>query len=175
MDNEYLQEKFLQAYARTGNIAASCKVAGCTPVTLAKYRDTHPEFKEKFDEAYDAFCAKLEAEGLRRAVQGIEEPVFYQGQVVGERRYYSDRLLELYLKCHIPKYRDKIDVSHQVAVGVLVVPGLIMSAEKWEQKFGSMTLPMPDEDEDLPPMIDVTSSETDINEDDDGVSDQADE
>ena len=41
---------------------------------------------------------KAEAEAYRRAVQGYEQDVWYQGVKVGEQRMYSDQLLALILK-----------------------------------------------------------------------------
>ncbi|KKM97855.1 hypothetical protein LCGC14_1163920 [marine sediment metagenome] len=146
LDDVSIQVAFLEAYARTGNISASAKAAGVSTPTIGSYRDTHVEFKELFDAAYDEFCAKLEAAGLERAVEGIEVPVFYQGKQTDTQKRYSDRLLELYLKSHIVKYRDKVDVTHQVSIGVLVVPGVIMSVEKWQEQFGGMNLPTPEDE-----------------------------
>jgi hypothetical protein len=40
----------------------------------------------------------LEREAWRRAVEGFDEPVHYQGEVVGYVKKYSDRMLELLLK-----------------------------------------------------------------------------
>ena len=55
----------------------------------------------------------------RRAIDGFEEPVFYQGAVVGAVRKYSDRMLELLLKGHAPeKYKDRVQHSGDVKVNV---------------------------------------------------------
>ena len=40
----------------------------------------------------------LEDEVMRRAKDGVVEPIFYQGQIVGENRRYSDALAMFILK-----------------------------------------------------------------------------
>ena len=42
----------------------------------------------------------------RRAFEGVEQPVFSKGEQVGTRLEFSDRLAEIQLKAHSPKYRD---------------------------------------------------------------------
>ncbi len=56
-----------------------------------------------------------------RAIEGWDEPVFYQGRVVGKMRKYSDRMLEMLAKKEIPGFRDKSEVDVNVSGGVLVV------------------------------------------------------
>ena len=40
----------------------------------------------------------MEDEAVRRAVEGVPRPVFYQGQIVGAVQEYSDELLIRMLK-----------------------------------------------------------------------------
>ena len=53
-------------------------------------RARNPEFSAKWGEAVDQAVELLEAEARRRAAVGVEEPVYYQGAVVGHVRKYSD-------------------------------------------------------------------------------------
>ena len=58
----------------------------------------------------------LEAEARRRAAMGVEEPVFYKGQVVGHIRKYSDNLLMFLLKAHWPeKFRENLSIDQRVS------------------------------------------------------------
>ena len=51
---------------------------------------------------------RLEAEAKRRAVEGVEEPVFYQGKQCGVIKRYSDALLMFLLKGAMPdKYKER--------------------------------------------------------------------
>ena len=55
---------------------------------------------------------ELEAEARRRAVQGVRQPVFHQGKVVGHIRKYSDLLLIFLLKHRRPEiFADKAMVA----------------------------------------------------------------
>lgn len=90
-----------------------------------------PEWREAWNNAHQLYTESLEAEAHRRAVVGVEEPVFYQGVVVGHITKHSDRLLELQLKANAPeKYRDNVKLDAELNGGVLLVPGK-MSVEEW--------------------------------------------
>ena len=52
----------------------------------------------------------------RRAIEGVDKPVFHNGKVVGSIREYSDTLLIFALKGSMPsKYRERIDITVDVA------------------------------------------------------------
>ena len=58
-------------------------------------------------------------EARRRAVTGIDKPVFFKGEVVGSITKYSDSLLMFLLKAHRPqKFRDCGKVKHTGATDV---------------------------------------------------------
>lgn len=50
----------------------------------------------------------------RRAIDGVEEPVFHNGDVVGSVTKYSDRMLAMMAKANLPEYRDETDVNIHV-------------------------------------------------------------
>jgi hypothetical protein len=55
----------------------------------------------------------MEQEADRRAIEGVDEPVFHKGTVVGHIRKYSDTLLIFRLKALAPaKYRETIRQEH---------------------------------------------------------------
>ena len=59
------------------------------------------------DHAREGAADTLEAEARRRAIEGVEEPVFHKGEQVGTLRKYSDVLLIFLLKGARPeRYRD---------------------------------------------------------------------
>ena len=69
--------------------------------------------------------AMAEDELFRRAVEGVEQPVYQLGKLVGHVREYSDKLLELYLKSHAPeKYMDRQSVEHSGAVLKINIDGV---------------------------------------------------
>ena len=78
------------------------------------------DFAAQWDEALEEGSDLLEAEARRRAVTGIDKPVYYKGKVVGSITKYSDRLLMFLLKAHDPKFRDGGKVEHPGATDVSV-------------------------------------------------------
>ncbi len=68
---------------------------------------------------------RMEDEARRRAVDGVEESVFYQGEQVSTVRRYSDTLLIFMLKARRPEtYRERSDINSTIQGGITVT---------WEQ------------------------------------------
>ncbi len=137
---EALRKKrvFLHALAKTGNVATSSAAAGWTnTMTPRRYKLKDKEFSEAWEKAAEAASDVLEAEAVRRATEGVMEPVFYQGEVVGYKLQYSDALLQFLLKGVNPdKYRDSARVNHHFTgtIGVALLPMTNPDIEAWEQK-----------------------------------------
>lgn len=113
--------KFLRALARTGSVPLAAKTAGLSVEPVLELREEDPAFAERWREAEELAGAALEAEARRRAVDGVEEPVFYQGQKVGVVRRYSDSLLGLLLRGNRPeKFRDRADTGERGGVPITV-------------------------------------------------------
>lgn len=92
-----------------GNVTKACESAGIGRRSAYEWREADPEFAAEWDEAVEAGTEELEEEARRRAFSGVDEPVFYQGEVCGEVRKYSDTLLIFLLKGRRPeKYRENI-------------------------------------------------------------------
>jgi hypothetical protein len=104
----------LAAYARTGNIAAAARAAKCH--RSQHYEWLHdPAYAEAFLAAQEEAVEALELEARRRAEKGVVKPVYYQGEVCGTVREYSDTLLIFLLKAARPeRYRDNARIEHQV-------------------------------------------------------------
>ena len=88
---------------------AACNAVAISRQALYAHKKKNPDFAEEWSSAIDAGSDKLEDEALRRAHDGVDEPVFYQGEIVGHVRKYSDTLLMFLLKGRRPqKYRDHL-------------------------------------------------------------------
>lgn len=73
---------FLEALRATGNVAEACRRAGVVSTTSAYHlRSTDADFANDWDNALEDATDTLELEARRRAVEGVEEPVVYQGQL----------------------------------------------------------------------------------------------
>lgn len=107
-------EPFLEALRELGQVAAACRAAGVGRSLAYLHRQDDPEFAEAWDDAVQSGLDHLEEEAARRAVKGVERPVFHKGQPVGTVKEYSDTLLIFLLKGGRPeKYRD----NHKVELG----------------------------------------------------------
>ena len=135
---------FLRSFASRGIVLEGCRAAGVSRSTVEKWRENSEWFDELYRIAIEEAADRIEAEAFRRAVDGYDEPVIYQGMVTsvidpetGEQRMltvrkYSDTLMQTMLKGARPeKYRDnhKVEVSG-TGGGVLIVPGTI-DPEAW--------------------------------------------
>ena len=104
---------FLDTLRGTGNVRLAASNADVARQVAYRARDSSATFRADWDEALEEARELLEAEARRRAAIGVDEPVFYKGQVVGHIRKYSDNLLMFLLKAHWPeKFRDNYAVEH---------------------------------------------------------------
>lgn len=105
------QRAFLAAYAELGTVLHAAEAAGINRCTHNAWL-ADPVYAEAFEEAKEAAAERLEREAIRRAVEGVEKPVYQGGQMVGTIREYSDTLLIFTLKGLRPeKYRERFQVS----------------------------------------------------------------
>jgi hypothetical protein len=105
---------FLAALARTPNVSAAAKAAGVTRQATYARRKVAPEFAEAWDDALEASTDALIGEVYRRALEGVEEPVFHEGKVCGHKRRYSDALAMFLLRAHRPEVygdRSRLDLT----------------------------------------------------------------
>lgn len=102
--------------ANTGNVSVACEAIGEPRNTVYGWRNADPTFAEAWARAKDLSGDVLEDEATRRAVHGVEEPVFHKGIEVATVRKYSDTLLIFLLKGAKPdKYKDRVAADHTVA------------------------------------------------------------
>ena len=107
--------KFLSMLAQTANLLKSAEYAGISTSIVYKRRKSDPEFKEQYDEAWQAGYEILEGECARRAFEGYDQPVFQQGMQVGVIRQYSDALAMFLMKGNKPmKFKDR--ASSEVSI-----------------------------------------------------------
>lgn len=106
-------KKFFDGIEAGYGVGLAARQAGYGRTSVYNYRNEDPEFAEQWDEAKENYIEELEAEADRRAIEGIEKDVYYQGRKVGTQREYSDALLMFRLKAMAPeRYRDRQEVKH---------------------------------------------------------------
>ena len=90
-------------------MAAAAKAAGIWRKTHYRWLKDQ-SYAEEFQDAQEEFRDRIRAEIRRRAIDGWDEPVVYQGVLTGAVvRKYSDRMLELMAKAYCPEFRDQVE------------------------------------------------------------------
>lgn len=109
---------FIDELRKRGNVSEAAAASGIGRRTAYELRDRDPDFAAAWEDAINAAVDAMEGEAWRRAVEGVDEPVFGRvakdedGQI-GVIRKYSDSLMQTLLKAHRPeKYRERAEVQH---------------------------------------------------------------
>lgn len=118
--SEKKDEAILEALREGGTVADAAKAAVINRATAYRWREADKKFADAWDDAIEEGTDALEKEAIRRAVEGVREPVIYQGKFstvtdpnTGEEtpltvRKYSDSLLMFMLKGRRPeKFKDR--------------------------------------------------------------------
>lgn len=141
-----LEEKrkhiFLRVMAETANLKLACQSAGYRNMAAINraLRDDIA-FYDAFQEASQSAGDMIEAEAVRRAVQGVKKAVYFKGEIIDYEFVYSDSLLALLLKAaKADKYADrsKSETNVNVRVGVAVLPMKQKSVKEWEAQSGAV-------------------------------------
>jgi len=113
------QSAFLQAFRDTGTLAGAARKTGVSRSSHYRWVEQDPEYEAEFEDANEETVDVLEQEARRRALEGVEEPVFYRGEKVGSVTKYSDQLLMFLLMAKRPEqFRERLDITSKVDQGV---------------------------------------------------------
>lgn len=100
---------FLTVLSETCNASLACAAINQPRRTVYNWRNADPEFAQDWAAARAMGADAIEDELVRRAVEGIEVPVYHRGAIVGAVRRYNDRLLMVLLKALKPeRYRERV-------------------------------------------------------------------
>ena len=98
------QRAFVEALADCGIVSRAAKMVGMSSEGAYALR-RHPHgrsFSDAWTRAQDVGVQRLSDLAFERAIEGVPVPVYYQGAVVGERRWYDNRLLMYVLRHNDP-------------------------------------------------------------------------
>lgn len=110
------RETFIATLSETCNVSEAARAAGIGRRTAYEWRDADESFAAEWDEAEQEAADKLEREAWRRAVEGTDKPVTYQGEITGTYKEFSDKMLEILLKAHRPdKFVERSKVEHSLS------------------------------------------------------------
>ena len=100
---------FLAAFSEVGTVTRAAEIAGVCRKSHTNWLKADPDYVEAFALAEQQACDRLEQEARRRAVEGVDKPVYQQGKKCGVVREYSDTLLIFLMKGAMPdKYKDRV-------------------------------------------------------------------
>lgn len=97
---------FLADLQSNGIVSHAAIAAGIDKKTAYNEYHRNKEFASDWDEAVETATDTLEKEAIRRARDGTDEPVYYQGEKVGTVKRYSDALLMFLLRANRSKFRN---------------------------------------------------------------------
>lgn len=97
---------FLKSLAEYGVVTYAAEAAGVSKTAVHNRRQRDEKFARAWDIALEKATDVLEKEAQRRAVQGVDEPVYQGGKQVGSITRYSDTLLIFLLKANRDKFRQ---------------------------------------------------------------------
>lgn len=102
------EKAFITSLCLYGVVSKACEAASISRSVVYENRESHEDFAQAWAEALEIAADVMELEVRRRAVDGVEEPVYQGGKEVGTIRRYSDTLLMFLLKGTRPeKFRER--------------------------------------------------------------------
>jgi hypothetical protein len=103
---------FFGELAKCGNTTKACESINVSRIAVYDRLKYDTEFKARYDAAKALGADGLEDEATRRAHDGVEEAVFFQGVEVATVTKFSDGLIQFLLKANKPeKFKDRSSVE----------------------------------------------------------------
>lgn len=97
------QRIFIETLAETGSVHVAAQAAGLSARSSYALRLRSPAFSAAWDAAQQLAVGRLSALAFDRAIHGRVEQIYHEGELVGERRVPSERLLMWLLSRLDPK------------------------------------------------------------------------
>ncbi|WP_198143496.1 hypothetical protein [Altererythrobacter epoxidivorans] len=113
--NSRAQGAFLDSLAQYGNVRLACRAGRVSPQTAYRARRTRPAFAALWDAALLSARTRAEEVLADRALNGVEEQVFYHGEEVATRRRYDSRLLLAHL-ARLDRLAERAEVGAATAL-----------------------------------------------------------
>jgi hypothetical protein len=140
------KRRFLDAFAHCGTCTGAAKLSGVDDRRHRQWLEESEQYRKDFQVAKDRAADTLEAEARRRACEGYDDPIFFQGMQVGSVKRYSDLLMIFLLKAARPDtFRD----YHSVNVkGSLDTHATVTVIHEFRDRFGDVLDAQP-----IPPQL----------------------
>lgn len=99
------QRRFIEALADTGSVEAAARAVDMSSVGAYHLRRQPgaEEFRAAWETALALGVQRIEDVAMDRALNGVEEPLYSYGKLIGSRTRYNDRLLMFILRNRAPE------------------------------------------------------------------------
>lgn len=150
------QVDFIEALAECGCVEEACGRVGMTGTAAyaLRRRADAQSFRIAWDAALDYAIRRLSDAAFARALHGVSRPVFFQGEQVGERRYFDERLTMFLLKARDPArygaWRDRFVIKPHPERAALDLADKVdrLESDAFDEALGKPRNPLPIDDED---------------------------
>ncbi|GAB4151567.1 MAG: hypothetical protein Tsb0016_23780 [Sphingomonadales bacterium] len=105
----------MRSLAQTANVSASAAAAGMSRSAVYRLRAGDSDFADQWDEALNAALDTLEEALMKRAIDGVDKPVYYAGKPCGSTKTYSDALAMFLLKSRRPEIYGEVTAARRAA------------------------------------------------------------
>ena len=130
-----MQERFLTEYSLCGAITKAAAASGCSVHSHENWvKGDAWGYQKRYADAQQVCLDKKALEADRRALEGVDHPVVYQGKITATHKDYSDNLLMFRMKKLDPSYRDNYSL-------VLEVPDELLAYMQKRQAEDQKALP----------------------------------
>jgi hypothetical protein len=137
------QVAFIEALAQSGCVADAAKSVGLSARSAYALRQhsVAESFRAAWDAALDFAIKRLSDAAFSRAIHGVSRPIMHKGEIVGERRYYDERLTMFMLRYRDPvtygKFRDDMHFKQhpQGPATLLSLLTIKLAREEWAADF----------------------------------------
>ena len=99
------QRTFIETLADTGSVHAACKAVNMSQggAYYLRRQPTAESFRKAWAAALDLGVQRIEDVAMDRALNGVDEPLYSYGKLIGTRKRYNDRLLMFMLRNRAPE------------------------------------------------------------------------
>ncbi len=131
---------FLKGLEQGMSAAGAAEAAGISRSLVYRWREHDRAFAAAWRLAAEVGTDRLEDEAMRRALEGVEKPVFYRGEAVGVVRTYDNRLLMLLLQRRRPaREPDAEERFFDTQESDVFIGDLVDALGKCDQRIAELT------------------------------------
>jgi hypothetical protein len=128
------QRGFIEALADTGSVEAACKAVDMSQPGAYHLRRQPgaASFRKAWEAALQLGVQRVEDVVMDRALNGVEEPLYSYGKLIGTRRRYNDRLLMFILRNRAP---DRFAEGKPKGMNAVDTMELERLKKKWRKEW----------------------------------------